>query len=62
MDTESTSEAVSYTHLRIINNDMGHDRGDEYIRLFAELLREAVPKEFFTGRDGGDEFLSLIHI
>ena len=47
-------------NLRIINNDMGHDRGDEYIRLFAELLREAVPKEFFTGRDGGDEFLVVL--
>ena len=47
-------------NLRIINNDMGHDKGDEYIRSFAVLLREAVPQEFFAGRDGGDEFIVVL--
>ncbi|MGN8888518.1 ATP-binding protein [Blautia sp. HCP28S3_G10] len=48
-------------NLRIINNSMGHEMGDEYIRRFAVLLREAVPEEHFVGRAGGDEFLAVMH-
>ena len=47
--------------LRRINNTMGHEMGDEYIRRFAVLLREAMPAEHFVGRDGGDEFLALLY-
>ena len=45
-------------NLRIINNNLGHDKGDEYIRSFAEQLRLAVDPENFVGRDGGDEFIA----
>mgnify|MGYP000293824775 CR=1 FL=1 len=38
-------------NLRIINNNLGHDKGDEYIRSFAEQLRLAVDPENFVGRD-----------
>ena len=48
-------------NLRTINNNLGHDKGDEYIRSFAQQLRLAVPEEHFVGRDGGDEFLALLH-
>ena len=47
-------------NLRTINNNLGHDKGDEYIRSFAVQLREAVPQEFFAGRDGGDEFIAVL--
>lgn len=47
-------------NLRTINNNLGHDKGDEYIRSFAVQLREAVPEEFFAGRDGGDEFIAVL--
>ena len=47
-------------NLRTINNNLGHDKGDEYIRSFAIQLREAVPQEFFAGRDGGDEFIAVL--
>ena len=47
-------------NLRTINNNLGHDKGDEYIRSFAIQLREAVPEEFFAGRDGGDEFIAVL--
>lgn len=47
-------------NLRMINNNLGHDKGDEYIRSFAIQLREAVPEEFFAGRDGGDEFIAVL--
>ena len=47
-------------NLRTINNTLGHDKGDEYIRSFAIQLRKAVPDEFFAGRDGGDEFIAVL--
>ena len=47
-------------NLRTINNNLGHEKGDEYIRSFAILLREAVPQEQFVGRDGGDEFIAVL--
>ena len=47
-------------NLRIINNRLGHEKGDEYIRSFAVQLRKALPKEYFAGRDGGDEFIAVL--
>ena len=41
-------------NLRTINNNLGHDKGDEYIRSFAIQLREAVPEEFFAVLKGLD--------
>lgn len=46
-------------NLRRINNSLGHEAGDAYIRRFAVCLREAMPSEHFVGRDGGDEFLAV---
>ena len=40
-------------NLRTVNNNLGHDKGDKYIRSFAEQLRLAVPSQHFVGRDGG---------
>ncbi len=48
-------------NLRTINNNLGHEKGDEYIRSFAVELRKAVPDEYFVGRDGGDEFIAVFH-
>ncbi len=47
-------------NLRAINNTMGHEKGDEYIRNFAQQLRAAAPEEQFVGRDGGNEFLMIL--
>ena len=47
-------------NLRNINNNLGHDKGDEYIRSFAIQLRIAVADEYFVGRDGGDEFIAVL--
>ena len=48
-------------NLRTVNNNLGHDKGDEYIRSFAEQLRLAVPSQHFVGRDGGDEFIAILY-
>lgn len=49
-------------NLRIINNTMGHEMGDAYIRSFADQLYQAIPDDQFAGRDGGDEFIAIIKI
>ncbi len=48
-------------NLRRINNSMGHEAGDAYIRRFAVCLRTALPKEHFVGRNGGDEFVAITY-
>lgn len=48
-------------NLRRINNSMGHETGDAYIRRFAVALRAAMPEKHFVGRTGGDEFLAVTH-
>ena len=48
-------------NLRTINNNLGHDKGDEYIHSFAEQLRLSVPSQHFVGRDGGDEFIAILY-
>lgn len=48
-------------NLRRINNSMGHEAGDAYIRRFAVCLRAALPEEYFVGRIGGDEFFAVMH-
>ena len=47
-------------NLRTINNNLGHEKGDEYIRAFAQQLARAQSPLCFTGRYGGDEFLAVL--
>lgn len=60
-DREPTAVMVfDLNNLRIINDRQGHERGDQYIRSFAEQLRAALPEKYFVGRDGGDEFIAVL--
>lgn len=60
-DREPTAVMVfDLNNLRVINNRQGHERGDQYIRSFAEQLRAALPEKYFVGRDGGDEFIAVL--
>ena len=47
-------------NLRTINNNLGHDKGDAYIKSFAVQMRLALPEKYFAGRDGGDEFIAVM--
>lgn len=59
--SESTAVMVfDLNNLRIINDRQGHERGDQYIRSFAEQLRAALPEKYFVGRDGEDEFIAVL--
>ena len=42
-------------NLRVINNSLGHEKGDAYIRNFAQLLYEIVPKEYFVKGKGSNK-------
>ena len=43
-----------------INDNFGHQKGDEVLREVARLITEAAPSESVVCRYGGDEFLILL--
>ncbi len=45
--------------LRMINNSMGHQAGDELVKIAAERLRTAFRTSDLVAHRGGDEFLVL---
>ena len=46
--------------LKKINDEFGHQAGDFAIRLVANAVRKAAPKEAIVARMGGDEFLAVL--
>ena len=46
--------------LKQINDTYGHQAGDYAIRLTANAIRRAAPKEAILARVGGDEFLAVL--
>lgn len=47
-------------NLHTVNNTFGHEKGDEYIRSFAQQLGRVASETCFVGRDGGDEFIAVL--
>jgi diguanylate cyclase (GGDEF)-like protein len=47
-------------HLKTINDEYGHDAGDDSIRLVAQVLKGAVRSFEIVARQGGDEFAVLL--
>jgi diguanylate cyclase (GGDEF)-like protein len=43
-------------HFKRVNETIGHDGGDEVLRVFARTLRASVPPEALVARIGGEEF------
>ena len=43
-------------HFKRVNETIGHDGGDEVLRVFARALRGAVPDDALIARIGGEEF------
>jgi len=46
-------------HFKGVNDTLGHDGGDEVLRLFARILRQAAPAGALIARMGGEEFAIL---
>lgn len=47
-------------NLHTVNNNFGHEKGDEYIRSFAQQLGCVASETCFVGRDGDDEFIAVL--
>lgn len=46
-------------HFKSVNETIGHDGGDEVLRLFARVLRQTAPAGALITRMGGEEFAIL---
>jgi diguanylate cyclase (GGDEF)-like protein len=47
---------VDLDHFKRVNETIGHDGGDEVLRVLARTLRQSVPPEALVARIGGEEF------
>ena len=47
-------------HLRRLNDDFGHQAGDEVLQRVADILRTALRKEDMLVRFGGEQFLVML--
>ena len=51
---------VDLDHLKVINDEHGHDVGNDALRLVARVLTDAVRKFEVVARQGGDEFAVIL--
>lgn len=49
-------------HFKRINDSLGHDAGDELLKVIAEHIRSATRTQDVVARFGGDEFCILINL
>lgn len=47
-------------HFKSINDELGHDIGDQVIEEFASRVTKTIRKDDFIARLGGDEFVLLL--
>ena len=47
-------------NFKLVNDSLGHEVGDEVLRVLARRLREQIGDEGRTGRIGGNEFLVVL--
>lgn len=55
-DGEQTLMIADLDHFKRVNETIGHDGGDEVLRVFARTLRQSVPPDALVARIGGEEF------
>ena len=47
---------IDLDHFKRVNETIGHDGGDEVLRIFARTLRRSLPADALVARLGGEEF------
>jgi diguanylate cyclase (GGDEF)-like protein len=60
-DGEQMLLLADLDHFKRVNETLGHDGGDEVLRVFARVLRGAVPATALVARMGGEEFAIVAH-
>ncbi len=58
-DREPTVYFVDLDRFKNINDSLGHSSGDEVLRIVAERLQSAAPREAMVARLSGDEYVVL---
>ncbi len=53
---EQTLMIADLDHFKRVNETIGHDGGDEVLRVFARTLRQSLPSDALVARIGGEEF------
>ncbi len=51
---------IDVDHFKEINDNYGHDIGDEVLKNISTMLKEMVPEKNIVSRIGGDEFILLV--
>ena len=47
-------------HFKKVNDTLGHDAGDQVLKLITKLIQENLAPEAILGRIGGEEFLAIV--